>query len=65
MFATLSLLLELTCFAGPTYSPAAIVVQACEVVGPRLDGVKVTVCNGSAVAYTDAQGNVTRPSDWR
>ncbi len=65
LISILSLALELSAVAGPAYSPAAIVVQACEVVGPRLDGVRVTVCNGAAVAYTDANGNTFRPGDWR
>ena len=33
----------------------------CETYPPRADGVKVTVCNGRAVRYEDAQGNVTYP----
>ena len=36
--------------------------SACETYAPRLDGISVTVCNGSVVRYTDASGNVSEVS---
>ena len=38
--------------------------SGCETYPPRADGIKVTVCNGRAVKYEDAQGNVTQPQDY-
>lgn len=38
--------------------------SGCETYPPRADGIKVTVCNGRAVKYEDAQGNVTSPADY-
>ena len=38
--------------------------SGCETYPPRADGIKVTVCNGRAVKYEDAQGNVTSPGDY-
>lgn len=32
--------------------------QACETVGPRLDGTLVTICGGSVVSVSDRAGNV-------
>lgn len=48
MFATL--LLALTLHVAPAAS------TQCEVVGPRLDGVRVEICNGSAVRYIGPTG---------
>jgi hypothetical protein len=33
-------------------------VTQCETYAPRLDGISVTVCDGHAVRYSDAAGNV-------
>jgi len=38
--------------------------SGCETYPPRADGIKVTVCNGRAVKYEDAQGNVLNPADY-
>ena len=38
--------------------------SGCETYPPRADGIKVTVCNGRAVKYEDAQGNVTTPDTY-
>ena len=39
-------------------------VSTCETVGPRIDGISVEICDGHAVKYTDATGNVIVPSDY-
>ena len=31
-------------------------VNACEIVGPRLDGTRVEICNGHVAAYIDTDG---------
>lgn len=36
--------------------------SSCETYGPRVDGVKVTVCAGRVVKMEDAQGNVITPN---
>jgi hypothetical protein len=32
--------------------------QSCETIGPRRDGLMVTICNGRVTEYRDAAGNV-------
>jgi hypothetical protein len=59
-----NLLASLVINAAIASAPAAT-VPACEVVGPRLDGVSVEICDGTVVSYTDAQGNKLVPRDWR
>jgi hypothetical protein len=48
-----SLALNLANISAPVAAPA------CETYAARLDGIKVTVCNGRAVRYEDASGNVS------
>jgi len=36
----------------------AIAANSCETIGPRSDGLYVTICNGQVTSYSDGQGNV-------
>ena len=42
-------------------APAA---PKCETVGPRIDGIRVTICDGRAVAFTDANGVTLIPGNY-
>jgi hypothetical protein len=39
---------------------ADVTASLCETVGPRLDGLRVTICDGSVVSFSDAHGNTVR-----
>lgn len=41
--------------------PTVAETQSCETIGPRSDGLMVTICNGRVTEYRDASGNVSRP----
>jgi hypothetical protein len=52
-------------FLSLSVSPVKADAPRCEVVGPRLDGVSVEICDGRVRSYTDASGNKLVPGDWR
>ena len=35
-----------------------VAANSCETIGPRSDGLYVTICNGQVTQYSDGQGNV-------
>jgi hypothetical protein len=41
------------------FSPAVAEQQHCETIGPRADGLFVTICDGRVVSMSDGRGNVT------
>jgi hypothetical protein len=56
----------LNLFASLVFNIASLVPVAaptqCEIVGPRLDGVRVEICNGSAVRYIGPTGVEVTPN---
>lgn len=54
---------DVACINVPTVAPRigglteGRKLSACETVGPRLDGTRVVICNGSVAAYIDVDGS--------
>ena len=45
-------------FLSLSVSSASAPATHCETVGPRIDGISVTICDGRVKSMTDASGNV-------
>ncbi len=67
MSTIIALFLKLLASQPETFPhvPADVITSLCETIGPRLDGTKVTICNGEVVSVSDVAGHQIMGGKWQ